>query len=317
MKIIHLIAVSFVSLALILGVTSCNSNRGITSKSAIVGGAQASWAKWYTNLSDLVTDSDYIAVGVIDKIVATTQENEHLYTTSFKFSVETVLKGKADDGVTIYQTGTADKPWTIIVDDPLFQVGDRYLLFLDNSASDIFVSMGGPCGRYKVLNSKVYSMNHILQNNEYTASEALDFNGKELAALSNTITEILDTVRFISPSFTKLLAGEMGKIEVVLTSGKYEENKVSYKISRLDNVVDGKQIAMPKGMEINIEPSDFVALPRTDYKSIITIKTDEQIITPGDYWILVEYEIGTTSGQQIITVNIDTKKLSEIKTRPQ
>ena len=136
--------------------------------------------------------------------------------------------------------------------------------------------------------------------------------------MATTITETLDTVRFISDAATGLLSGETGRIEVVLATGKYGEGKVSYKISRVDSKDGSNQIPMPEGMEVTIEPIEFITAPYNDYKSVIEIRTDEQIITPGEYWISVDYDIGgTISGHHMITVYVHSLKLSEIKTRPQ
>jgi hypothetical protein len=133
-------------------------------------------------------------------------------------------------------------------------------------------------------------MNYILTKDPvYKAPEQLNFNGVGLTGLSKMITETLNSVRFVSPSFIKLLSGETGKIETVLANGKYGEDKAIYEISRVDNMVNGKPMEMPKGMEITIQPSEFnTTIPYSDFRSVITIKTDEQIILPGDYWILVK-----------------------------
>ncbi len=319
MRITLYTIVTIIISTMLLGVVSCEHNNVTTTESASPIGAYASWDKAYTNLNDMVTASQLIAIGVVTRVKQTVQESEDfLYATYFEFQIEKVLKGKEIGEIVIYQTGISDKPWTVIVDNPLFQVGEKYFLFLDNNTPGIFVSMGGPAGRYKVLNNKVYSMNNVLQNNEYTAPEALNFNGVELTSFITTITETLDMVRILSSPTARLLSGETGKIEIILATGKYGEGRVSYKINRVDSKEGGNQIPLPDGMEVIIEPTEFMASPYNDYRSVIEIRTNEQVIVPGEYWILIEFNIGgTTSGQYVLRVVIDKKKLSEIETRPQ
>jgi len=67
---------------------------------------------------------------------------------------------------------------------------------------------------------------------------------------------------------------------------------ISYSICRLDNVVQGTQIPMPKGMIVSIEPTGFNAKPFSDYRSVIYIQTDEKVILPGEYLVLISYDIG-------------------------
>jgi len=311
--------VVFISVLIwMFGMTSCNKLSIQKSETLPGGGAMVSRAKGYTNMADMATDSPIIVIGKVSRVLSAVQESEFLYITNFVFQTTTVFKGDVKGEIIVTQCGTPDAPWAVVNDDPLLQTGEKYLLFLNiNSRGTYFYY--GPSARYKIQNNKVYSMNYILQNDAvYKVPEALDFNGVKLTTVNTMITETLDTVRFISPSYTKLLSGETGKIDVVLASGKSGESNGSYKINRLDSKTGGKQIAIPEGMDISIAPSEFVVSPYSDYKSVITIKTDEQIITPGDYWILVEYDIGgVVSGRHIITVNIDIKKLSEIETQPQ
>lgn len=319
MKTMRLMIAVIVASALFLGAASCKQGEEVVAGPTSPGGAQASWSGGGTNISDLATNSHLIAIGVIERVVETIQQSEHMYVTSFGFRVETALKGRAEGEIIVHQLGTPDKPWTAVMDDPLFQTGERYLLFLRRGTNTPGIyAYPGPRARYKVVSGKVYSMNYVLQNNQYTAPEALDFNGLELTALTTTIIETLDTVRFLSFRTTTLLSGEAVKKEVTLATGKYGEEKVTYTISRVDGKDGGNPIPMPEGMEISIEPAEFMASPHTDYKSVIEIRTDEQTITPGEYWISVNYDIGgIMSGHRQLTVYIDTRKLSEIKTRPQ
>jgi hypothetical protein len=294
---------------------SCRKAGALTKDNTSTESIHVSRAKGYTSLSDLVTDSPVIAIGKVTRIHSEVQENKILYITSFIFQPETVFKGDIKGEMIIRQSGTSDAPWAVVDDDPLFKTGERYLLFL-NANPDGTYFYYGPCARYKIQNDKVFSMNYILTKDPvYKAPEQLNFNGVGLTGLSKMITETLNSVRFVSPSFIKLLSGETGKIETVLANGKYGEDKAIYEISRVDNMINGKPMEMPKGMEITIQPSEFnTTIPYSDFRSVITIKTDEQIILPGDYWILVKYDIGgKVSGEHLLTINIDATKLSITK----
>jgi hypothetical protein len=314
MKTIRFMSAIAISIAMLASITSCKQEGEAAIKNTSGGGVYASWAKGYNNIGDMATDSQLIAIGVIDRVVETIQMDEYSYETSFAFRIEQVLKGEESGEILLHQTGTPGKPWSAIVDDPLFQTGERYLLFLRSNTPGIFFSSGGPNGRYKILDDNVYSMNNILQNNEYTAPEALDFNGVALTTVIDTVTEAMEEVRFLCASTTRLLRGESVKKEVVLATGKYGEGTVVYTISRVDSMDGGNQIPMPEGMEITIEPVEFTASPYSDYTSVIEIKTDEQTITPGEYWISVNYDIGgAISGHHLITIYIDSLTLSEIE----
>lgn len=282
-------------------------------------GAQASWAKYYASLSELTPDSELIAVGVIDQVIRTFEEAKNLYATTFSFRIEQVLKGEEIDKVNLLQTGASEKPWTIITDDPLFQKGERYLLFLDHPSPDIYVTLSGPFGRYQIMDNKVYSMNHILQNNQYSAPQGLDFNGVSLADVLNEVTENLNSVRFnFSAQIIRLLSGEVAKYDVVLSTGQYGEGEITYAIRRVESNSSDTTLKTPEGMWLNIIPAAFSASPYIDYRSVIEIRTDEQVISPGEYYFILSYvnDSQTIKGVQRFTVVIEAMKVSEIKTRP-
>ena len=71
-----------------------------------------------------------------------------------------MLKVQAANQIVIYQTGTPDKPETGIMDDPLFNIGDKYLLFLESNEPDTYCYYGPEC-RYLIATDKVYSINHV------------------------------------------------------------------------------------------------------------------------------------------------------------
>ncbi len=128
-----------------------------------------SWAESYSNIEDLSTEADLIAVGTVKGVVGVNSEvvGEDrwgpiiLYFTDFAFYVEQVLQGPQDVGeVIIHQTGAADE--YEIRDDPLLERGDRYVLFLHEYETGKYFILGGPQGRFQIIEDKVFSMNNIL-----------------------------------------------------------------------------------------------------------------------------------------------------------
>jgi hypothetical protein len=313
MKVSSLILTIPILLVLSITSTACAQTNP---KLVNSGKGDVSWAKGWTNLSDLVTDSPLIVIGEIVKVKETIQQNERLYFTKFFFRVDTVLKGQAANQIVIYQTGTPDKPETGIMDDPLFKIGDKYLLFLESNEPDTYCYYGPEC-RYLIATDKVYSINHVLDNTQYIAPRTLDYNGFSLAMFNANVKEILNSVRFYSSTnVTRLLRGEAEKASFVLATNNSVEGKVLFNINRVDSK-NGYLMPVTDGMTLNIVPNELYVHPNNDYHLILEIQTDEQNIVSGEYLINVNYNIGgTITGSHQIKVIIDTLKLSDIKMRP-
>ncbi len=144
-----------------------------------------SWDQSYSNIDDLVSDSfvDLIVVGMIDRVVEITKTKEaetsqgpvYVYFTDFNFRIESVLKGTDRKEIVIHQTGAESGGQ--INEDPLFGPGERYLLFLHEFAPGKSFVVGGPEGRYRIIDGKVFSMNYLLPPKTYFVNEGLDING--------------------------------------------------------------------------------------------------------------------------------------------
>jgi hypothetical protein len=145
----------------------------------------ASWARGYSSIDELVSDSfvDLIAVGEIDRVIGVTRnkaaENSrgpvYVYFTDFSFRIDSVLKGADTKEVLIHQTGAVGEGE--IDQDPLFKPGERYVLFLHEYEPGKYFVTAGPQGRYRIIDDKVYSMNHMLPPKTYFVSEGLDIDG--------------------------------------------------------------------------------------------------------------------------------------------
>jgi hypothetical protein len=106
-------------------------------------------------------------VVVVGKPTARTQYANQLIFTDFTVDVTTSLKGDLVPGssIVVEQTGGYDataKQTFEIEDDPLFEVGSQYLLFLQyDGANNRYHVVGGPQGRLVVAGAKVSSLSTI------------------------------------------------------------------------------------------------------------------------------------------------------------
>lgn len=152
-----------------------------------------SWAKGYEGIEDLSGEADLIAVGTAKEIVEVTDEVVGaarwgpiiFYFTDFAFSVEQVLKGPQDiREVIIHQTGAAGEEE--IRDDPLLECGDKYVLFLHEYETGKYYILGGPQGRFQIIENEVFSMNNILPG-IISLHPGLDIKGVEKAKFLESV----------------------------------------------------------------------------------------------------------------------------------
>jgi hypothetical protein len=125
----------------------------------------ASWAHYYRSMADLKAHTDMAVQGAITKA---TQEpgasTTNIPFTDFQFTVAATLydpghRAAATAGtpatLTIHQTGgIVDCEQFQFDDDPLFRVGEKYVLFLHEYATRRHMVVGGPFGRFTVGDSR-------------------------------------------------------------------------------------------------------------------------------------------------------------------
>lgn len=147
----------------------CSVSIGGMQSGAMLGEAGASWAESYASIEHLSAVADLIAVGTVKGVVEVTGDvigedrrgPRILYFTDSAFSVEQVLKGPQDvREVLIHQTGAAGK--YEIRDAPLLKRGDKYVLFLHEYETGKCSILGGPQGRFQIIEGEVFSMDNIL-----------------------------------------------------------------------------------------------------------------------------------------------------------
>ena len=81
----------------------------------------------------------------------------------------------------------------------------------------------------------------------------------------------LSMARVLYDDSVSLKAGEAKSLDVTLETRKSGPGQVIYEISRV-----------PDGLDVSIEPSQFMANPDTEYHSTITIKASPDL-QPGEY----------------------------------
>jgi hypothetical protein len=183
--------------------TACNTDTQqtgtteSTTTNSLVTIVSVDWAIYYQNLAELYRGADLIAYGEIDRIIEVqAQTISHTdrgdiihYNTDFDFNIIQVLKGDETEEAVIHQLGAAGK--MTVMDDPLFEPGEAYILFLRKTESGICVVLGGPQGRFKVNDGKVYSMDNAYTD-KIIISPELSYNGVDL---NNFIAYITDKLR--------------------------------------------------------------------------------------------------------------------------
>jgi hypothetical protein len=104
----------------------------------------------------------------------------------------------------------------------------------------------------------------------------------------------LTMARVLHDDSVSLKAGETKSLDVTLETRKSGPGQVIYEISRV-----------PDGLDVSIEPSQFMAYPDEEYYSTITIKASSEF-APGEYRLNFGYNFERVfSGVGHITVNAE------------
>jgi len=117
------------------------------------------WAYRYGNLTEMRNAADRVVDGVV---VGSSTSGCELIFTYYTVKIIMTVKGNSDSSlITVAQTGGVIGNSTQEVrDDPLMQIGDRVILFLNfDPKNGIYGTLGGPQGRLIVTDHLVYSLN--------------------------------------------------------------------------------------------------------------------------------------------------------------
>ncbi len=153
---------SLAVIAAFVGSSILNPNRSVNY-------LQASYAQSYNSVPDLYKNADIVVIGHFSEI-----ESEGLINNStipysnFSFKIDQIIKGTIKESIIeIHQTGGNYQDKTFqLKEDPLYKVGDKALLFLSQGSPDLYHVVGGPQGRFPIVEGKVSSINHLVPDSE-------------------------------------------------------------------------------------------------------------------------------------------------------
>ena len=161
-----------------------------------------SWAEGALDLQGLFTMADAVVVGKVGKVLDVNEiyhfdspiGKVYTYLTDYEFIVETDLKAEVkNNNILISQNGKAGVQQ--FEDDPLFQSGDSYLLFLRKWGPGEYNVIGGPQGRFKIVGDKIYSINYLYPGNNIQLPEGTQSNGMNKAEFLRLLTNFSKQMR--------------------------------------------------------------------------------------------------------------------------
>jgi hypothetical protein len=280
----------------------------------------ASYVSSFLDMGELCNSSDVIVVGTVNRVIDVVPNewgDGMIYDARSAFRIDRVLKGKIDKEIILTKMAFKGQGVWVegMAEDPPFEAGERWVLFLN---ADMSYNNLGPWGRYKIIDDKVYSMNRIMgDNNVYGAGQPdfkLDFNGVDLSDFIASVNETLDSVvltftdsriAWAIDTAVRFDAGSFQEVNVNLSTGKYGPDSLTYTVKRVKSEDSVAEIPMPAGLDVTVEPAQFTAYPRNQYRSTLKVQTTPDL-PPATYWIRVGYQFGEAiSGYRVLMVNIN------------
>ncbi len=121
----------------------------------------ASWCDYYSGIEELCKAESLDLIARV-KIGDGKQEDKNgLMMTTFAANVEELIYGNGEDIVNIIMTGGVDhdsKTIYEILDDPLMQKDDEFIIFARKNESGTYTVLGGPQGRFLIESDTVYPL---------------------------------------------------------------------------------------------------------------------------------------------------------------
>lgn len=134
------------------GLVASQDSAGRLQDDATTTSVSASWAFGYGDIATMAADSRVIVRGQPTAVLA--ERRGELIFSTYTFNVEESAKGSLETGteIRLLQTGgTLGDESMVVSDDPLLDVHQEYVLFLQYSAEeDLYFIAGGPMGRFVV-----------------------------------------------------------------------------------------------------------------------------------------------------------------------
>lgn len=168
-KIILSISVIAVVTICILGINGLvNNNKGNQEVSYL----SASWNYNYNDIQEISTDSDLIAIVQVNKLISESQEVGIPYSTFEVEVIDPVYGCEKGETFPLYMTGSEnDKKKIEIIDDPLLEVGQEFLIFTKKNEDGTYKILSGPQGRLEYKDGKLNSLqfvnSNVRENNTY------------------------------------------------------------------------------------------------------------------------------------------------------
>ncbi|HIH97086.1 MAG TPA: hypothetical protein HA348_06385 [Thermoplasmata archaeon] len=99
--------------------------------------------------------------------------------------------------------------------------------------------------------------------------------------------------------------GEIKETNYTLYTREGGPGEVKYKVYRVTDVYKKREIPMPEGMNVSIEPNHFLARTHEKYISKITVKTSSKL-SPGEYVLCIHQDFKNgTIGDSWLAVNVE------------
>lgn len=115
---------------------------------------------------------------------------------------------------------------------------------------------------------------------------------------------LLEMARFMWPDMVELSVGETKEFNITAETRKNGPGEVTYSFFRVKRVYSDEEIPMPDELNVNIEPSTFMAYPNETYNSTVTINTSQDL--PRGKYILHIHTVfeNVMQGGGELTVNV-------------
>ncbi len=148
-------------LAVLLTFALCMSGCGDANNQKVIG--HASWAEHATSLKALKHYADFAVSGEITRVGPLVKPADKSFPYSeVALTVSNVLwnahpQKNVPSTVTFHENGGKDQDGTMYImeDDPLYQVGQHVVLFIEEYNPGKYVVAGGPTGRFVIENNSV------------------------------------------------------------------------------------------------------------------------------------------------------------------
>lgn len=149
----------FILSSLLFGCSNKKANTNEYEKVAL----SVSWEYNYGSVEEMAQTCDLIAiVRITGSNIDNAYSNYNVLLTVYSAEIKQLIYGKSEENIKIVMTGGVDettKKIYEIVDDPLMNNNDEFLIFAQQNEDGTYTILSGTQGRFVIENEKVYSLN--------------------------------------------------------------------------------------------------------------------------------------------------------------